>query len=104
MSATQTPKLRRARGESAGWMPYLLVSPAFAWFAVFFVIPLLLLLVMSFRGYVPTKGITETFTLAHYVKFLTDGFYLGHPVADPSSWLCWSPSSVCCSAILKPII
>ena len=77
MSVTQTPNPHPARGESAGWMPYLLVSPSFAWFAVFFVIPLLLLVVMSFRGYVPTKGITDTFTLAHYVKFLSDGFYLG---------------------------
>jgi putative spermidine/putrescine transport system permease protein len=77
VSAIGEPKPRRPRRASAGWVPYLLVSPVFVWFAIFFVVPLILLAVLSFRGYVPTKGITDTFTLAHYTKFLTDGFYLG---------------------------
>ena len=77
MSAVGEPKPRRPVRDAPGWVPYLLVSPVFAWFAIFFLVPLILLVVMSFRGYVPTKGITDTFTLAHYVKFLTDAFYLG---------------------------
>lgn len=54
-----------------------MASPVFFWLMIFFVIPVFFLVVLSFRGYSPTKGILDELTLAHYVKFLTDSFYLG---------------------------
>lgn len=63
--------------RSRQWTPYLLASPIFFWMMILFVIPVLFLIVMSFRGYIPTKGITDQFTVSHYMKFLTDSFYLG---------------------------
>jgi putative spermidine/putrescine transport system permease protein len=71
-----THKSSRSKG-SQQWIPYLLASPVFLWLTIFFLVPIFFLIVMSFRGYSPTKGIMDQFTTAHYVKFLTDSFYLG---------------------------
>lgn len=56
--------------------PGLLVLPNLAWLALFMLGPLLTLLVISFRGYEAGRGIQDSWTLAHYVNFLTDAYHL----------------------------
>jgi putative spermidine/putrescine transport system permease protein len=76
MKSDSTHPTSRPKG-SKQWIPYFLASPIFVWLFIFFIIPVFFLIIMSFRGYSPTKGITDQFTIAHYIKFLTDSFYLG---------------------------
>lgn len=60
------------------WTPYFLVAPNFIWLLLFMAGALLLLAMMSFRGYEPGgRGIVETWELTHYVAFLGDPFFLG---------------------------
>jgi len=60
------------------WTPYFLVAPNFIWLLLFMAGALLLLAMMSFRGYEPGgRGIVETWELTHYITFLADPFFLG---------------------------
>jgi putative spermidine/putrescine transport system permease protein len=55
---------------------YGLLAPALLLLMFVFALPALLMVPGSFRPYVPGKGIGEGFTLEHYQKVLSDGFYL----------------------------
>jgi putative spermidine/putrescine transport system permease protein len=57
-------------------IPYLLVLPATAVFAVFFIAPLITLTINSFYDYGRLTGIVHVFTLKNYQRILLDGFYL----------------------------
>ena len=56
-----------------GWW---LLAPALALLAVAFVAPVGMMVPMSLRPYVPLVGITGGVTARHYVKLLTDSYYL----------------------------
>ena len=68
----RAPVLRRG-----GVAPFVLVSPALAVFLMFYVVPMVNLFISSFYRFDPTSGIIPAFTLANYLKFLGDSFYLG---------------------------
>jgi putative spermidine/putrescine transport system permease protein len=54
-----------------------LVGPACLWLFVFFLIPLVLILRLSFFGFSPTGGIVPVAGLGNYVKVFTDPYYVG---------------------------
>ena len=56
-----------------GWT---LLAPALVLLAVGFVVPVGMMVPTSVRPYVPLQGITSGFTLGHYVKLVTDAYYL----------------------------
>jgi putative spermidine/putrescine transport system permease protein len=56
-----------------GWWP---LAPALVLLAVAFVVPVAMLVPTSVRPYVPLVGITSGFTARHYVKLVTDSYYL----------------------------
>ena len=53
-----------------------LLSPPLLLLLLVFLLPLLAMLPTSFQPYIPGKGIGTGFTVEHYVKALTDGYYL----------------------------
>ena len=55
---------------------WLLLAPALALLAVAFLVPVGMMVPTSFRPYVPLVGITGGFTAAHYVKLVSDLYYL----------------------------
>ena len=59
--------------RESGWR---LLVPALVLLLVGFVAPVGLLVPTSVRPYVPLVGITSGFTLRHYVRLLTDSYYL----------------------------
>lgn len=63
--------VRRAFGG-----PGLLLAPNLLWLLLFMIGPLLMLLAISFRGYQAGVGILDTWEIGHYLKFVTDPFYL----------------------------
>jgi putative spermidine/putrescine transport system permease protein len=98
------------RSRSRWW----LLAPALLLLLVAFVVPVGMMVPMSFRPYVPLVGITDGFTVRYYTKLLTDSYYLeiigrtlalgfmvtlatlviGYPVAlflarTPSRWRSW---------------
>jgi putative spermidine/putrescine transport system permease protein len=54
-----------------------LVGPACLWLFVFFLIPLVLILRLSFFGFSPTGGIVPVAGLGNYIKVFTDPYYIG---------------------------
>ena len=60
-----------SRGRGAG-----LLAPALLLLLVGFLIPVGMLVPTSFRPYVPLAGITSGFTTRHYVRLVTDSYYL----------------------------
>lgn len=54
-----------------------LLGPACLWLLVFFLIPLALILRLSFFGFSPVSGILPALGLANYWKIFTDEYYLG---------------------------
>lgn len=56
-----------------GWW---LLAPVLVLLAAAFVVPVAMLVPTSVRPYVPLVGITTGFTTRHYVKLLTDSYYL----------------------------
>jgi putative spermidine/putrescine transport system permease protein len=58
--------------ESSGW----LLAPALLLLLVAFVVPVAMMVPMSFRPYVPLVGITDGFTVRYYTRLLTDSYYL----------------------------
>ena len=56
-----------------GWW---LLAPVLVLLAAAFVVPVAMLVPTSVRPYVPLVGITTGFTTRHYVKLLTDAYYL----------------------------
>lgn len=67
----------RKDDQRARLAPWLLMSPTLVILLIFFVGPLLILLVYSSYRYVPGGTMEKTFTLQNYQKFLTDPFNLG---------------------------
>lgn len=64
------------RRERSDWTPYLLIAPNVVWLAIFMAGALVLLAVISLRGYEPGgRGIVETWELTHYRAFLGDPFF-----------------------------
>ena len=55
---------------------FRLLVPALLLLLVAFVVPVGMLVPTSVRPYVPLVGITGGFTLGHYVKLVTDSYYL----------------------------
>jgi putative spermidine/putrescine transport system permease protein len=54
-----------------------LVSPACLWLVVFFLIPLILIMRLSFLGFSPTSGIVPVLGLGNYWKVFGDAYYVG---------------------------
>ena len=57
----------------SGWW---LLAPALLLLLAAFVLPVGLMVPMSFRPYVPLVGITDGFTVRYYTRLLTDSYYL----------------------------
>jgi putative spermidine/putrescine transport system permease protein len=55
---------------------FLLLAPALGLLLVGFLAPVALMVPTSVRPYVPLVGITGGFTASHYLKLLTDSYYL----------------------------
>jgi putative spermidine/putrescine transport system permease protein len=55
---------------------WLLLAPALTLLLVAFLVPVGMMVPTSFRPYVPLVGITGGFTATHYVKLVTDLYYL----------------------------
>jgi putative spermidine/putrescine transport system permease protein len=97
--------------HGSGWW---LLAPALLLLLLAFVLPVAMMVPMSFRPYVPLVGITDGFTARYYTRLLTDSYYLeiigrtlalgftvtlstlviGYPVAfflarTPSRWRNW---------------
>ncbi len=60
------------RHGSGGW----LLAPALLLLLLAFVLPVGMMVPMSFRPYVPLVGITDGFTVRYYTRLLTDSYYL----------------------------
>jgi len=59
--------------RESGWW---LLAPALLLLLVAFVVPVAMMVPMSFRPYVPLVGITDGFTVRYYTRLLTDSYYL----------------------------
>lgn len=70
ISATDTTGSRQG-----SWLPGWLLAPALAWMAAFFLVPLLLVLIISFASRGLYGGVEWTFTLGNYAN-LADPLYL----------------------------
>lgn len=66
--------LRNLRGAI---VPCSLLGPNILWLLVFMIGPLLVLGVISFKGYKSGHGIIDTWQISNYTKFLFDPYYLG---------------------------
>lgn len=58
------------------WVPALLMSPALLLLVVAFLVPVAILVAYSFYESRPGGVMIPTFTLRHYIRFLSDPFYL----------------------------
>lgn len=63
-------------GPRRYWMPGLLMSPALLLLVLAYLAPLGILLVYSFYEFRPGGVMIPAFTLRHYLRFLSDPFYL----------------------------
>ena len=59
--------------HGSGWW---LLAPALLLLLAAFVLPVGMMVPMSFRPYVPLVGITDGFTVRYYTRLLTDSYYL----------------------------
>jgi putative spermidine/putrescine transport system permease protein len=55
----------------------LLAVPALFWLGIFFLVPLILILSLSFYGFSPTEGVQAGVKLDNYIKLFTDSYYIG---------------------------
>jgi putative spermidine/putrescine transport system permease protein len=62
---------RRGRGA----VPYQLTAPAFIFVTLLLVVPLVMMLRLSFYRYDPVQIYIQAFTLENYVRFFKDEFY-----------------------------
>jgi len=72
---------------------YWLTAPATAVLLALVAVPLLLTLSLSFYGFDPAKGVTETLTWGNYLSVLTDEYY--HEIFLRSAWLALLTTLVC---------
>lgn len=61
--------------NSARWPGILLVTPLLLVILTVFVAPVLMMLPLSLREYVPGTGISNTWTLANYTNIVTDEYF-----------------------------
>ena len=59
--------------HGSGWW---LLAPVLVLLVAVFVLPVGMMVPMSFRPYVPLVGITDGFTVRYYTRLLTDSYYL----------------------------
>jgi putative spermidine/putrescine transport system permease protein len=59
--------------RGSGWW---LLAPVLVLLLAVFVLPVGMMVPMSFRPYVPLVGITDGFTVRYYTRLLTDSYYL----------------------------
>lgn len=64
-----------ARDERIGRSRHLLSAPLVV-LTLGFILPVLTMLPVSFRPYVPGRGIVDGFTFEHYAKLFGDGYYV----------------------------
>lgn len=57
-------------------VPLLLLLPGLTLFAVFFILPLSVLVVNSFYDYSRLSGIIEVFTIKNYARIFSDSYYI----------------------------
>lgn len=62
--------------KSRALTPWLLVSPATLLFLGLVILPLILTVILSFHVYDHNTGIQDSFTVEHYVRVVTDDYYL----------------------------
>ena len=75
-SAPRIAKGRHAAASGAGRLiPYELTAPALIFITVILMLPLFLMLRLSFLRYDAVQMYVEVFTLDNYVKFFKDEFY-----------------------------
>ena len=75
-SAPLTTKGRHAMATGAGRLiPYQLTAPALIFVTVILMLPLVLMLRLSFLRYDAVQMYLEVFTLDNYIKFFKDEFY-----------------------------
>jgi putative spermidine/putrescine transport system permease protein len=72
---TPLPAADKRRRLDLGYLP--LLAPVLALLGLFFVLPMANLVVMSFYGFEPNRGIVYELGLGNYARFLGDPFYLG---------------------------
>ena len=63
---------------------FFLALPTIAWLFIFFVLPLVIVLVVSFMSRGRGGVALLPFTLQHYER--TFGVFFIHPAPDPSAW------------------
>ncbi len=61
----------RAEGRRGGWVPYLLISPLALVFLAFFIVPMALVVAVSFFDYETYQVIIPTFTVQSYIDVFT---------------------------------
>jgi len=64
------------RFPAQGWAGLCLASPLLVVLLVAFVAPVLAMLPLSLREYVPGAGMSDQWTLEHYREIFTDGYFL----------------------------
>ncbi len=55
----------------------LLALPALLWLGIFFLVPLILILSLSFYGFSQMEGVQAGVKLDNYIKLFTDSYYIG---------------------------
>ncbi|HLO47010.1 MAG TPA: ABC transporter permease [Kamptonema sp.] len=74
----------------------LLLFPATAWLVIFFIVPLLIVLLYSFLERGTYGGVTWSFTLSNYQRLLTDSdSYIYLDVIWRSLWLAFITTAAC---------
>jgi putative spermidine/putrescine transport system permease protein len=66
---------RRVARRGRGAIPYQLTAPAFIFVTLLLVVPLVMMLRLSFYRYDPVQIYIQAFTLENYVRFFKDEFY-----------------------------
>jgi putative spermidine/putrescine transport system permease protein len=113
------------RAVRRDWSPFFLLTPNLVWIALFMLGALVVLAMMSLRGYEPGgRGILPTWEFTHYAAFLSDAFYrdilwrslgmaaqvtvgcliLGFPLAFTLSRLRGWPRAFLYFAVLMPLL
>jgi len=76
MARTNSAPTELPVGAPRGWSVAALMAPATVFVAIGLLIPIAILFRYSLNAFVPGKFMVEAVTLANYVRFFTDPFYL----------------------------
>lgn len=85
--------LRGSSGRAGSAAPYQLATPALIFVSIVLLLPLVMMLRLSFNRYDPTQMYIEAFTLENYVKFFQDEFY--QEVLWRTLWISFSTTIFC---------